>query len=551
MPRAKGSTSRKAATTAATGSLSSETEEVTKHSALLAETHEARENEEEEREDKEDGKEKEEEDGEAAGHGRVRSQRDRDFDFELGMVVGAEDDQGTTMKKKRRRMTGKDKDKEEKEQKGEEEQEEQGEDTVQEKGKEAADGEGRPAWIWKFLEANAGNDEDEDEDEEEQGEEEREEQEDQAGPAAGTAPTDEGAGAKFFDGQLQRKLAHSGGGGGGSSSSSKTQVRSTPAESAGEGFGGLPPLPQEDLLKALRNLPVTHKAQCDRLNAWHHGQFFQWYFELQSGFNLLFYGYGSKKSLLMKFAEELLADHHQLVVNGYFPGLTPKTILTTICESILGHKGGYRDMGEQCAYISHYFSNPKRVVQDLYLIVHNIDGASLRSERAQQVLSHLASVPRVHLLASIDHINAPLIWDSSKVSKLNWIFHDVTTYEHYSVETSFETNFLHTQTSGNTRGASFVLKSLPAKARSVFKILVEFQLKEGGPGSLGMSWKVLFTRCREAFLVTSDQALRQQLTEFRDHELILTRKGADKVEYFYSPLDRQALKNLLENDLAQ
>lgn len=40
----------------------------------------------------------------------------------------------------------------------------------------------------------------------------------------------------------------------------------------------------------------------------------------------------------------------------------------------------------------------------------------------------------------------------------------------------------------------------------------------------GLSFQDFYQRCREAFLVNSDLTLRTQLTEFRDHKLIRTRK---------------------------
>lgn len=49
--------------------------------------------------------------------------------------------------------------------------------------------------------------------------------------------------------------------------------------------------------------------------------------------------------------------------------------------------------------------NPK---DRLYLLIHNIDGIMLRSSKAQDLLSCLANIPNVCVLASIDHINAPL-----------------------------------------------------------------------------------------------------------------------------------------------
>ena len=40
----------------------------------------------------------------------------------------------------------------------------------------------------------------------------------------------------------------------------------------------------------------------------------------------------------------------------------------------------------------------------------------------------------------------------------------------------------------------------------------------------GMSFHDLYIRCRESFLVNSDQTLRAQLVEFRDHKLIRAKK---------------------------
>lgn len=46
--------------------------------------------------------------------------------------------------------------------------------------------------------------------------------------------------------------------------------------------------------------------------------------------------------------------------------------------------------------------------ESIYLLIHNIDGAMLRSNKVQDTLSRLANIPNIHLLASVDHINAPL-----------------------------------------------------------------------------------------------------------------------------------------------
>lgn len=40
----------------------------------------------------------------------------------------------------------------------------------------------------------------------------------------------------------------------------------------------------------------------------------------------------------------------------------------------------------------------------------------------------------------------------------------------------------------------------------------------------GLSFQDFYQQCREAFLVNSDLTLRAQLTEFRDHKLIRTKR---------------------------
>ena len=41
-------------------------------------------------------------------------------------------------------------------------------------------------------------------------------------------------------------------------------------------------------------------------------------------------------------------------------------------------------------------------------MIHSIDGGMLRNEKTQTVLSQLAQVSGLHVIASIDHINSSL-----------------------------------------------------------------------------------------------------------------------------------------------
>lgn len=44
------------------------------------------------------------------------------------------------------------------------------------------------------------------------------------------------------------------------------------------------------------------------------------------GFNIVLYGLGSKHDLLEKFRTSMLQDSVHLVVNGYFPSITVKSV---------------------------------------------------------------------------------------------------------------------------------------------------------------------------------------------------------------------------------
>ena len=54
--------------------------------------------------------------------------------------------------------------------------------------------------------------------------------------------------------------------------------------------------------------------------------------------------------------------------------------------------------------------------------INNIDGANLRNEKSQEVLAKLAAIEHVFVIATIDHIHAPLLWDEDKAKLFNWIW---------------------------------------------------------------------------------------------------------------------------------
>lgn len=120
-------------------------------------------------------------------------------------------------------------------------------------------------------------------------------------------------------------------------------------------------------------------------------------------------------------------------------------------------------------------------------MIHNIDGPQLRTEVVQQSLAFLAdgTGANLHLIATVDHINAPLMWNHSKLSQFRWLWINSTTFAPYKEELkSGQSDFL---TIGGGMGSSghsiaslhSIWASLTQNAREVFIILARHLVKFG------------------------------------------------------------------------
>ncbi|KAI9505193.1 Origin recognition complex subunit 2 [Coemansia spiralis] len=319
----------------------------------------------------------------------------------------------------------------------------------------------------------------------------------------------------------------------------------------------LPPLSQSEFRAILAKVPAKHKGEMQLLDKLHRQQFKQWRFELDCGFNLVFYGYGSKRRLLNSFATQLAVEEPVVIINGYFPTLNLKHSLEKIVIQVMQLSDTTGSVADLASLIHGYFSSSSRSVDSMTLVVHNIDGPCLRKH--QTSLSVLSSCKSIRILASVDHIEAPLIWDSSTVTRFNWAWHDLTTFEPYTAETSYE-NFSGDTAEVGPRGVLHVLASLTENAKSIFRILAEYQIAESimddasdtqknGADSKQpeMPYNNYFAACRDQFLVSSEMTFRSQLTEFRDHKVIQSRHAPDGTEFVHIPLDGTTLGTILES----
>ena len=150
--------------------------------------------------------------------------------------------------------------------------------------------------------------------------------------------------------------------------------------------------------------------------------------ELQQGFNLLLYGYGSKRELLNAFAKDLArtgAGAHVVVANGFHLAFAFKDLLAGI-ERVPGVLDG-PSSSSSSALPSSSSSGAEAQVQrihaffsqadapELYIIIHTIEGNAFRAPKNRAALALLALAPHIHVVASSDHIAGAQRWSLSEL----------------------------------------------------------------------------------------------------------------------------------------
>ena len=313
-------------------------------------------------------------------------------------------------------------------------------------------------------------------------------------------------------------------------------------------------------------------------------KFLQWELELLDGFNILLYGFGSKRRLLNRFVKDRLSHKgHCVVVNGHFPHLGIRDVLAqiedtlSIPQDIPIPPSAVTPLDRSANRIYAHFLTPqalhvgssKRVQAHavaeapLFLLIHNIDSPLLRSPRSLAILSLLACSPNIHLIASFDHIHTPLLfsttesttpahsyppgsWTGVPLSErgFNWIYHNATTYDDYDLELTYQRLSSKAALGGITsssntgiseEGAMQILRSVPPMALRLIKLLLTRQLASLPPdpkthtsyvGSMiapvfATDNDTLQRLSREKFIAREEERYNALMGEFRDHGLVV------------------------------
>lgn len=349
---------------------------------------------------------------------------------------------------------------------------------------------------------------------------------------------------------------------------------------------------------------VKHRQRWEEHNESHDAKFFRWQHEMEQGFNILLYGFGSKIKVVDRFAHEMSRKGNVIVVKGY-DGTVSLVDIVEVLESFVkfearededeDNAGGSpskrsKGKGKQkeripvsavgVVEVSAIEGRVRRVCsrmkvaqgdnrKDVYLLIHSLDGPVLRQAKTLSLLALLAAQPRIHLLATVDHIRAALLFpitlasarpnnskgaahdDDLETRAFTFVYHEVTTLEHYSTEVDatsvlsrllppaiFPRSTLSTNDTSASiaQSAHHVLQSVGDRSRRLFTLVAELQIEALDALSSSAARNLLLTptitspvpciailstrvksKARDDLIASSDEQVDALWMEFMDH----------------------------------
>ncbi|KAL8772643.1 MAG: hypothetical protein Q9209_002304 [Squamulea sp. 1 TL-2023] len=358
-------------------------------------------------------------------------------------------------------------------------------------------------------------------------------------------------------------------------------------------------LSHEQYHKQIKAYKDPHESSYAYLHSLHSRSFPQWRFELSQSFSICLYGYGSKRHLTNSFAKYL---HTQspfpppkiIMTNGYIPNLTIRQILNTVAAAVYDcPASSLPKLPTQPQQLLDSILDQLAISPNphpLYLLINSLDAPPLRRSPIPTLLAQLSASPHIHLLATCDTPNFPLLWDTNLRDQYNWLFHDTTTFISYAgaeiEDVVEEVNELMGRSGRRIKGkegVGFVLKSLPENARALFRVLIAellsqedeglgFEGGEGegddeeeemrigtphklqrkgkasaGAGGTCIEYRTLYQKVVEEFICSNEMGFRQLLKEFHDHQMIVSRRDVAGAEMLGVPFRREEMEAILED----
>lgn len=141
----------------------------------------------------------------------------------------------------------------------------------------------------------------------------------------------------------------------------------------------------------------------------------------------------------------------------------------------------------------------------------------------------------------------------AQLKNFNFISFNASTFKSFDEELASQTLISSTQSQQLLfKSLSSIYFSLTSNAQKIFLIIIQKQLDlcTSSNKFSGISFKDLYQYCREAFLVSSDLALRTLLVELVDHSILKHQRLNDGSENLHVPVEKNDITEFLkENDI--
>lgn len=322
-------------------------------------------------------------------------------------------------------------------------------------------------------------------------------------------------------------------------------------------FTRAPAIDHSSLIELNQTQPKSLANIQETLSTKYRSYFNQWALEVEQGFNLLFYGIGSKRELIADFISFWDPESAIVVANGYNPALSLKELLNTCVSCIVPEEVSadwLRQPSERVILFTEYLEHNS---VHLVLVIHNIDGPSLRDSKTREFLCRIVASPAVSLVASVDHINAPALWTAEQASQLNFSWHNVTNFKLYRTETAYMDllSLGKSRAAVNANSVKYVLSSLTQNAQSLYRLLLlqqfelmcEQQCGQNAVGTVfhGVNLQNFYQKCVEEFIVSNELNFKVMLSEFLEHKMAVRAKNKTGIEVVFVPYTLDDLEHLV------
>ncbi|KAH8738958.1 origin recognition complex protein subunit 2 [Cryptosporidium ryanae] len=289
-----------------------------------------------------------------------------------------------------------------------------------------------------------------------------------------------------------------------------------------------------------------------------------------TGFSVIIYGFGSKKNFLDEFINKKVRGKYiTLMIRGYFKQIKFKNCLIELIKNIdkfyqeqnhlVDRESSVLDGIEELSTetiiqkINYLHNKLLNIYYNIFIVIHNIDNISLRSHIP--AITKLVQIPFVTLIASVDNIRWPVLWNTSMRHKTNILYLNVSTMEEYKTEL----DHLYEDQLPNWLGAdadkvdqkytldqfNSILNCMTPSHVQLAKAIAEIQYENEH-----VPEEQLYKKLRSSMTVTTKSALSQLLVELLSHEILTKKYSIDenesKTTTYMLKLEREEIKKFLD-----